>query len=551
MPQKNENSQCMAEDVVIEDMVLKSSVQELPIPKMDFATFLRTRLREHPDATALIDGATGQRYTYGEVETICESVAAGFQELGLETGDTVCFVSSNSVDLTFAFIATSFAGGIIACVKTIFNKREAERVLGMTKPTLIFCDVSSAATIRLASDGITSVKALVTTGYYDGMVDFAKVKETPRSKYRRPACPSPHDVFTVFMSSGTTGLPKAALITHYNFIASLVCGGYKNPGITKGGVWLVYLPVMHGSPFWVCFMAITHFVEAVILAPIDLQSVLPFIPKYKVTHLVLYPTHAIHLVQKGLPPTLDISSLGNVFIAGSAIPPQIMRGIAEIFSECLIHQGYGLSEVCSAIAYTRGMCHDFKTTGTPIPCVSIKVLDVVTRKKLGPGKCGEICIKGPTCFKGYLDNPDATAEIYDDEGYVKSGDTGYYSACGELYVLDRIKDLVKCMDLQVAPAELEELLQDHADVAQAAVVGVPHSTLGEAARAFVVLKTEARPKTTQEEESKQQELVKYIENLVTMHKRLHGGVEFVDVIPQTPTGKPNRRHLREAFLEKA
>lgn len=179
------------------------------------------------------------------------------------------------------------------------------------------------------------------------------------------------------------------------------------------------------------------------------------------------------------------------------------------------------------------------------------VVDVDTRKKLGPGQCGEICIKGPTCFKGYLDNPEATAEIYDEEGYVKSGDTGYYSARGELYVLDRIKDFVKCMDLQVAPAELEELLQDHADVAQAAVVGVPHSTYGEAPRAFIVLKAEARPKTPQEEETKQLEFVKYIENLVAVHKRLHGGVEFVDVIPQTPTGKPNRRQLKEDFLRNA
>lgn len=551
MSQEKETAQGMAEDVVIEDLVLKSTVQDLPIPDMDFAAFMRTRLREHPGATALIDGITGERYTYGDVESICESVAAGFQDLGLQAGDTMCFVSPNTADLMIAFIAASFAGATIACIKTIFNEREAERVLSMTKPTLVFCDAASAATVKQACSDVPSVKVMVATGDCDGMVKFSKLKETPRSKYNKPTSASPQDIFTVFMSSGTTGLPKAALITHRNFIAALVTFGYKNPGMKKGDVCLVYLPVMHAAPFWVCFSMFTHYVETVMLAAMDLASVLPPIQKYKVTNLLLYPTHGLHMVQKGLPPGLDISSLRNIFIAGSSIPAQVMRGLAEIFSGGIIYHGYGLSEVSCAIAYTRGMCHDFKTAGTPEPCVSIKVVDVDTRKKLGPGQCGEICIKGPTCFKGYLDNPEATAEIYDEEGYVKSGDTGYYSARGELYVLDRIKDFVKCMDLQVAPAELEELLQDHADVAQAAVVGVPHSTYGEAPRAFIVLKAEARPKTPQEEETKQLEFVKYIENLVAVHKRLHGGVEFVDVIPQTPTGKPNRRQLKEDFLRNA
>ncbi|XP_077547744.1 luciferin 4-monooxygenase-like [Haemaphysalis longicornis] len=548
---ENGVAQDMAEDVVIEDLVLKSTVQDLPIPNVDFAAFVRTRLRERPDATALIEAVTGQHYTYGEVESICESVAAGLQDLGMQPGDTVCFVSPNTADLMIAFIATSFAGATITCVKTIFNEREAERVLNMTKPTLVYCDAASAAMVKNACSDVPSVKVMVTTGDFDGMVNFYKLKETPRSKYKIPPPAGPQDTFTVFMSSGTTGLPKAALITHHNFIAALLTFGYKNPAMKKGNVCLIYLPVMHAAPFWVCFSMFTHHVKIVILAAMDLAAVLPPIEKYKVTTLILYPTHGVHIVQKGLPPALDLSSLRNIFIAGSSIPSQIMRGLAKLFSGCIIHHGYGLSEVSCACAYTRGMCHDFKTAGTPEPYVSIKVVDLDTRKKLGPGQCGELCIKGPVCFKGYLDNPEATAEIYDEEGYIKSGDTGYYSARGEVYVLDRIKDFVKCMDLQVAPAELEELLQDHADVAQAAVVGVPHSVCGEAPRAFIVLKGKARPRTPQEEEAKQLEFVKYIENLVAVHKRLHGGVEFVDVIPQTPTGKPNRRQLKEDFRQKA
>ncbi|KAL3189814.1 hypothetical protein MRX96_020839 [Rhipicephalus microplus] len=116
-------------------------------------------------------------------------------------------------------------------------------------------------------------------------------------------------------------------------------------------------------------------------------------------------------------PPLDVSSLRAVFIAGSSIPQLVLRQLGELFRGCLIIHGYGLTEVCCAIAYTRGQCHDFKTAGIPMPYVNIKVVDIDSGAKLGPGECGEICVKGPTCFKGYLDAPEATAHVFDDEGY--------------------------------------------------------------------------------------------------------------------------------------
>lgn len=182
--------------------------------------------------------------------------------------------------------------------------------------------------------------------------------------------------------------------------------------------------------------------------------------------------------------------------------------------------------------------------------MEMKVVDIKTGRKLGPGDCGEIRVKGPMCFKGYLDMPEETAAIFDEDGFLKTGDLGYYSARGELYVRERIKDLIKCMDNQVVPAEVEEILQQHPDVLQAAVVGIPHAEYGEAARAFVVLK-EGVPLTTETQvESKKRQLMEYMESLVSTPKQLHGGVEFVAAIPQTDTGKHNRRQLREAHLQK-
>ncbi|XP_077495388.1 luciferin 4-monooxygenase-like isoform X2 [Amblyomma americanum] len=536
------------EDVVIEDRVVKSTIQDLDIPRVDFATFLKNAWQKEPDMTAVIDAASGQRYTGADLEDACECISAGLQELGFEPGDMMAFVSANSVDLVQAFAAAIFAGSKIVCVKTGFNEREMTRLLKMTNPSVVYCDMANAEKTKQVCKNVPSVKALVVSGEYDGMVSFAKLKDTPRSQFQPPAAADPEDVLLVFQTSGSTGLPKAGLISHRNFIAELITFGYKNQGFHKGSVYLAYLPLMHASPLWLLFTMLTHHVESVVVAPTDLCAVLAPIPKYRVTTLILYPTHGQLIAQRGVPPSLDVSSVEAVYIGGSCVAPKVLRGLCQTFRGCIVVFGYGLTEVCCAISHTRGMCHDFKTVGIPMPYVSVKVVDVETSEKLGPGECGEICIKGPTCFKGYLDNPEATAAVFDEEGFVKSGDTGYYSARGELYVLDRIKDLIKCMDQQVAPAELEELLQEHPDVAQAAVAGVPHPEYGEAPLAFVVL--DRRPETEDDERVKKVAITGYIKDLVAPHKQLHGGVEFVDHIPQTETGKPHRRELRDSYLQK-
>lgn len=543
-------TQSFAEDVTIEDRVVKSTVQDLKIPHVDFAEFLRNAWNEEPDATALVDAPTGQRYSGRQLLENCERIAAGFQALGLERGDTVAFASANSVDLVMAFIAAVFAGAKITCVKTVFNEREMTRVLKITKPSVVYCEMESAEKIQEVCQNIPSVKALVAAGEREGMANMATLKKTPRNAFKRPAPADPEDVVIVFHSSGSTGLPKAGLISHRNIIAELVTFGYKNEGFSKGDIFLCYLPLMHAAPMWLLFTMLTHHVQVVLVSAKDLAQVLMPIPKYKVTTLVLYPTHGLHIVQRGLPPPLDVSSLRAVFIAGSSIPQQVLRQLGELFRGCLIIHGYGLTEACCAIAHTRGQCHDFKTAGIPMPHVNIKVVDIDTGKKLGPEECGEICVKGPTCFKGYLDAPEATAHVFDDEGYVRTGDTGYYTSRGELYVLDRIKEIIRCMDQQVAPAELEELLQEHPDVMQAAVAGVPHPEYLEAARAFVVLDGGRRPATEEEKETKKEALVNYIKGLVAPHKQLHGGIEFVDAIPQTETGKPHRRQLRDEYLQR-
>ncbi|KAL1424582.1 hypothetical protein MTO96_019988 [Rhipicephalus appendiculatus] len=261
--------------------------------------------------------------------------------------------------------------------------------------------------------------------------------------------------------------------------------------------------------------------------------------------LLLYPTYIRYLIEAPIPEKLDLSGVRAILIGGSTTPVMYLKKLSKIFPRANVVCGYGLTEVSAAAVYCRRPCDDASCLGPPVPFLEVKVVDVTTNKVLGPQECGEICIRGPTVFKAYLNMSEATAKAFDEEGFFRTGDTGYYTADGHFHVAGRIKDLIKCMDQQVAPAELETLLLSHPDVREVVVAGVPHSEHGEAARAFVVLR-----KGCQGDEDMQENLKTFVKDLVAYHKQLHGGIEFLDQLPATETGKALRRELRDAYLKR-
>ncbi|KAH6920628.1 hypothetical protein HPB50_028384 [Hyalomma asiaticum] len=182
-----------------------------------------------------------------------------------------------------------------------------------------------------------------------------------------------------------------------------------------------------------------------------------------VTSLLLYPSIMLKLNQHPILGQLDVSSLKKLMVVGGTVPSHLMHNIEKKLHLNGIAQGYGMTELAGAITFSTPQLNDTKTVGKPVPFVEIKVVDVESRKTLGALQQGEICVRGPSAFKGYLGHPEETAGIYED-GFVETGDTGYYSADGLFYVCGRIKELIKCMDQQVAPAELEELLAADAGV---------------------------------------------------------------------------------------
>lgn len=282
----------------------------------------------------------------------------------------------------------------------------------------------------------------------------------------------------------------------------------------------------------------------VVLACPDPNVLIPAIAKHKVSFLLQFPTYLKIMLKSPLLEEYDLSSLMMISLAGSTAPPDLVAEARAKLKVFAVGQGYGLTESFGAGTFSFGVSVSSDCIGAPNFMSSLKVVDVSTGEKLGPGQRGEIRIKSPCCAMGYLNNSQATAELYDEEGFLKTGDMGYYSDQGLFYITDRMKDLIKCMEQQVPPAELEALLLQHGAVHDVAVVGVPHDEYGEAARAFVVLKQAHEPSDTLKDE-----LRNAVADQASYHKHLHGGIEFVSSIPQSFTGKPLRAVLRSTYAK--
>ncbi|KAG0415583.1 hypothetical protein HPB47_007199, partial [Ixodes persulcatus] len=373
-----------------------------------------------------IEDETGERCSFQRLEEMCSKVAVGLKKLGFRPGDMAGIHSAVNLDLVFAFYGALFAGGSVVFAKSNLTQREVAYQFGDSGPSIVFCDEQNADKTLKACRTLPSVKTLVVIGQRPDMISFSTLKQSPLSEFHPPESIDPQDIMAILYSSGTTGLPKGVMMSHKNFLA-------------------------------------------------------------QVTQMIQFPTFAQKFLQCPLVDKYDLSTLKKLIIGGSTTPTVVARGIIDKLKLKSFRHVYGLSETCGAIAVTPASLEHYESVGMPNPLTQMKVVDVGTGKKLGPHQRGEVCVKSIYCVRGYFNKPEATAKLYDDEGFLKTGDIGYYTKDGYFYIVDRIKELIKCMDQQVAPAELEDLLLKHEAVKEVVVTGVPHPDFGEAARAYVVL----------------------------------------------------------------
>nr|XP_050033882.1 uncharacterized protein LOC126530658 [Dermacentor andersoni] len=532
----------------VEDRVIYSPYGNIEIPVCSFYTLVRQRLLVNPDKIALVNDVVS--LTRAEMLAGMERYAVGFRQHGVLPGDRICIHLDNGVENLLAMYGCILAGASIVLAKTSLTERELRYQAEDGDCTHVITDEQYTTKVNAAVANL-NMKALFCMGRASGFVSASQFSKLDEKDFHEcPIADPKKTLLALCYTSGSTGLPKGAEITHYNYVAAFYSMRLSMPW-GEGDILLGLLPITHISGMAYTMMAILEGACcAHVSAKLTPTEILDTVDKYKPTAALFFPSLLQAIVRVMRRTGRDLPSMRAITVGGSVLTAATAEAVHGCFSGLKVLQKvYGMTESCAlATCQSKtGEPHNTADVGVPLSNFQIKVVDVHTRQKLGPHQTGEICYRSPTMVRGYHKRPKQSAELFDEEGWCISGDAGYYDENGRLYIVERLKQLIKCMDNQVVPAELEELLlRQHAEeIAEVSVVGLPHSDYGEAPAAAIV----------PSEVGSRHDLLTLAERIkatvasnLAVHKHLYGGVYFVDSFPKTETAKVNRPALARSLL---
>jgi len=354
---------------------------------------------------------------------------------------------------------------------------------------------------------------------------------------------NPADDLAVYQfTGGTTGIPKAAMLTHNNLKANCEqCGAWMHWLATRGKeTFVAALPLQHIFGQTVAMNLAISWGCAILLIPNprDIKSLLKAIDKIKPTYFPIVATMAIAIYSHPDVSKYSIKSLKLSIAGAMALPAEVTKRFEEA-TDSMILEGYGLSEA-SPVTHANPLDKKLRKIGSiglPLPSTDCKIVDLEDKTKTLPvGEVGELAVKGPQVMKGYHNRPDETADVMTKDGWLVTGDIAKQDSEGWTYIVDRKKDLINASGYKVWPRDVEEVLFENPKVKEAAVIGVPHATRGETVKAFVVL----QPGQTATVE----EIRAFCKEKMAVYK-VPTDVEFVESLPKTMVGKVLRRELRE------
>ncbi|MEU3688149.1 4-coumarate--CoA ligase family protein [Streptomyces narbonensis] len=522
-------------------MVFHSEYEAVPTVSLPIHDAVLGRAAEWGDTPALVDGAGEFTLTYGQVDAFHRRVAAGLAETGVRKGDVLALHSPNTVLFPVAFYAATRAGASVTTVHPLATPEEFAKQLRDSSARWIVTVSPLLPTARAAAElagGIEEILVCDQAPEGEGIRSLQSFLASTGPVPEPPIDPD-EDVAALPYSSGTTGVPKGVMLTHTSIATNLTQLAPLVP-MGPGDRILAVLPFFHIYGLTALMNApLRHGATVVVLPRFDLDTFLGAIQKHRINGLYVAPPIILALAKHPAVADYDLSSLK--YIVSSAAP--LDAALAEACSARLglppVRQAYGMTELSPGTHVTPLDVPNPPpgTVGKLLPSTELRILSLDDpAKDAAPGEAGEVAIRGPQVMKGYLGRPDATAAMIDDDGWVHTGDIGRVDADGWLFVVDRVKELIKYKGFQVAPAELEALLLTHEGVADAAVIGVTDAEGTETPKAFVVRQPSA-PGLTAED------VMAHVAARVAPYKKVRG-VEFVESIPRAVSGKILRRELR-------
>uniref|UniRef100_A0A0E0EM56 4-coumarate--CoA ligase n=1 Tax=Oryza meridionalis TaxID=40149 RepID=A0A0E0EM56_9ORYZ len=524
-----------------EQFVFRSRLPDIAIPDhLPLHDYVFERLADRRDRACLIDGATGETLSFGDVDALSRRVAAGLSSIGVCHGSTVMLLLPNSVEFAVVFLASSRLGAVTTTANPLHTPPEIAKQVAASGATVVVTEPAFVAKVS----GLAGVTVVATGGGAEGCASFAGLAAADGSALPEVAIDVASDAVALPYSSGTTGLPKGVMLSHRGLVTSvaqLVDGENPNLHLREDDVVLCVLPMFHVySLHSILLCGMRAGAAIVVMKRFDTVKMLQLVERHGVTIAPLVPPIVVEMAKSDALDRHDLSSVRMVISGAAPMGKELQDIVHAKLPNAVLGQGYGMTEAGPVLS----MCMAFAKEPTPVKSgacgtvvrnAELKIVDPDTGLSLPRNQPGEICIRGKQIMKGYLNNPEATEKTIDKDGWLHTGDIGFVDDDDEIFIVDRLKELIKYKGFQVAPAELEAMLIAHAAVADAAVVPMKDDSCGEIPVAFVVARDGSG---ITEDEIKQ-----YVAKQVVFYKRLHK-IFFVDAIPKAPSGKILRKDLR-------
>jgi 4-coumarate--CoA ligase len=523
----------------VQEHIFRSKLPDIDIPDhMTLPDYCMEKSLQWPDKAAIVDGNTGKVVTYGELNVVSRRVAAGFAKLGLEKGGVIAVLLPNGVEFVTVFLGAAIRGAIVTTANPFYTSAELEKQIRVAEATMVVTQSSYVEKLNGLNVQIITVDKHVDSCLHISLLFEADENECPIVNIH------PDDVVCLPFSSGTTGLPKGVMLTHKSLLSSVaqqVDGHSPNLNITNEDSMMCVLPMYHIyslNSIMLCGLRVGA--TLVTMAKFDLHLMLELIQKYKVTVMPVVPPIVLGMAKNPMVLNYDLSSVKKVLSGAAPLGKELEDAFRARVPDAIIGQGYGMTEAGPVLA----MCLAFAKTpfpvkpgscGTVVRNAEVKIVDNDTGLSLTYNQPGEICIRGPQIMKGYLNDPQATANTLDKDGWLHTGDIAFIDEDEEMFIVDRVKEIIKVKGFQVPPAELEAILISHEGILNAAVVPRKDEISGELPVAFVV---QAPGFNLTEDDIKA-----FVAKQVVFYKKLHA-IHFIDKIPTSPSGKILRKELR-------
>ena len=497
-----------------------------------------------PDRPAIrVDGAV---WTYADLQNRVLQTVAALRTAGVGKGDRVGWLALNHPDYITLMCACFRLGSVLVAINARLVAREIAYILGDAGIGII---VSESGFLPLVEEAraTTGLKTVILLDApFEGRPGFAEWIAAHAPDAAMPPI-SPDDIALQLYTSGTTGFPKGALLSHRQLLGTIEKGrltGEDWGRWDEADVALVAMPLFHiGGSGWAL-----HALEAgaamVILPRPDVPGMVAAIANERITRMFAVPAVLLAICQHLESAPADLGAMTELYYGASSIPLDVLRRSMAAFPNAGFIPCYGATETCGTVVYLPPYDHDpagnarMRGCGKPFPGNQVKIIDG-DGQTLAPGDVGEICIRSVSVMNGYHGKPEATAKAVVD-GWYLTGDAGYLDADGYLYIHDRVKDMIVSGGENIYPAEVENALHEHPAVADCAVIGVPDDKWGEAVKAIVVPAAGASPDPA--------EIIAWARQRIAAYKAPKS-VDFIDALPRNPSGKVLRRELRKPYWE--